>query len=339
MIGRYTPPHLFRDDDTRLSGHITQHHPEYKIDVSWNPRQWVELRDTVDHRLAEWQAASNEERAHLASVLTWCSDGGGTQSTTIKRLCEHGEHRRPDVYIFADTQYESHAVYDALRALHAHGNIDTPIIACTAGDLYHDQAVLRAHRGRSGASARFAALPFFTRAPHEAVEGRIKRQCTSEYKIEVVHKVVRMLLGLAPRHRYPKLGRPYCQQWLGISTDEIRRAKTSLKHWYTIEHPLIDLRMSRDDCRAWMERHGFAQPPRSACIGCPLRSNDEWLELPSEEMKSAVAFDAAIRHAAGEERPSYVHRSCKPLSEVDFHDGAEDQMSLFSGCDSGYCGT
>lgn len=320
----YTPPHLFRDAGTLVHGHGTLVDADLGIELSAVPRQLAALRVTIAERLEHWKAATPEERATLPPVLTYCSDGGGTQSTTIKRLVEHGELPRPDVYLFADTQYESAEVYDGLRAMHGAGNDATsvPLIAATRGNLFEDQAVHRA-----GGDAR---------------EGKVKRQCTSEYKIEVVNKVVRMLLGLRPRQPAPRFGHPYVVEWLGISVDEIRRAKMSTDQWRAVEHPLIDLRMSRDDCRSWTARHGYPQPPRSACIGCPLRSDAEWVELKENhpaEFESAVVFDEAIRHAAGMERPCYVHRSCKPLAEVDVHSGGEAQGNLFAGCDTGWCGT
>ena len=103
--------------------------------------------------------------------------------------------------------------------------------------------------------------------------------------------------------------------------------------------------MTRADCLAWMERHGYPKPSRSACWHCPYRSNAEWRALRDEapgDWAKAVAFDEAIRGGlAGmtRTRKVYLHRSCVPLSEVDFST-AEDhgQMGLWSEECEGMCG-
>ena len=47
----------------------------------------------------------------------------------------------------------------------------------------------------------------------------VRRQCTAEYKIEVVNRTIRReLLGLKPRQRIPK--DVLIHQYFGISTDE-----------------------------------------------------------------------------------------------------------------------
>lgn len=329
---------------------------EYRISVAANPDEWLQLREDVARRLARWRNAGPGAHETERPVLRYASDGGGVQSTAIKRMVDAGVlGPEPDVYIFSDTRYESSSVYEQLRELHdAGGNrrVRVPLIVVSGGDLYTDQAVDRAGGGRSGGRNRFAALPFFTKAPHEAKEGRVRRQCTSEYKIEVVYKAVRMLLGLPYRARFPRLGAPYVEQWLGISLDEIQRAKTSVEHWLRIEHPLIDAKLTRTQCLDWLKEHGFDRPARSACIGCPLRGPEEWLDLLErhpQEFESACQFDEAIRHAAGMGRPCFVHRSCVPLREVDIaglaaaarekRENRESQGSLWTGCESGWCGT
>ena len=57
-----------------------------------------------------------------------------------------------------------------------------------------------------------------------------------------------------------------------------------------------------------------------------------------ESFKEAIAFDKRIRKLPSFEQEQYVHRSCKPLDEVDF-DNAEDkgQLSFLDECD-GMCG-
>lgn len=58
----------------------------------------------------------------------------------------------------------------------------------------------------------------------------VRRQCTSEYKIEVVNKAIRReLLGLKFRQRVPK--DVVIHQYFGISTDEAARAERAKKRF------------------------------------------------------------------------------------------------------------
>lgn len=99
--------------------------------------------------------------------------------------------------------------------------------------------------------------------------------------------------------------------------------------------PLVDLRMTRGDCVQWLERHGYPEPIKSACIGCPYRRNSEWRKLTPAEFADAVDFDERIRHHnATLTGQQFVHRSFLPLAEVDLR-SEQDRGQLefdFDGC-------
>lgn len=96
--------------------------------------------------------------------------------------------------------------------------------------------------------------------------GMIRRQCTTDFKIVPIRRKIRELAGLT-RKRSPSF--PVVESWIGISTDEIIRAKPSFEGWQIKRFPLIEQRMSRRDCLAWLRRYDYPDPPKSACIGCP----------------------------------------------------------------------
>lgn len=112
---------------------------------------------------------------------------------------------------------------------------------------------------------------------------------------------------------------------------------------YWIEHfyPLVfefERPWHRHDCLKWLNDEGFPEAPRSACIGCPYRSNEEWRSLTSEEFDDAVAFDAAIRQIGGLTADTFLHRSCKPLPMIDFSTPEErGQQNWLNECE-GMCG-
>jgi hypothetical protein len=134
---------------------------------------------------------------------------------------------------------------------------------------------------------------------------------------------------------------------IGISWDETQRMRDALTPWMKNVYPLVDLRMNRDDCLQWAKEHGRDLPPRSACLGCPFKSDREWRALKEEspeEWQDVVAFDAAIRNGYGGSRSVmrnrvYLHRQRVPLDEVDLSTEEErGQLNLFDQECLGMCG-
>ena len=242
---------------------------------------------------------------HLISL------GAGVQSSTVALLAAHGEITpMPELAIFADTQWEPKAVYAWLDWLEQ--QLPFPVMRVTAGDIRQDQL--------SASVRRRAALPYFTREPSGKI-GMVKRQCTQDYKIRVLEQQFkRAFWKLAPKQRVP--GDHHAIVWYGISSDEAQRMKPSPHKWMTKRYPLaMELGMSRSDCLAWMRRKGYPQPPRSACIGCPYHSDQEWRAMRDErpeEWADAIEFDKAIRSHGGMRGDTFLHRSCVPLDQVTF---------------------
>jgi hypothetical protein len=238
--------------------------------------------------------------------------GAGVQSTTMALLAIHGEiEPMPDCAIFADTGWEPKAVYRHLDWLE--GRLPFPVHRVTRGNLKED---LR----RGG----FAAVPFYTPG------GMGQRQCTYQYKLRPIRWRIRELLL--------DRGAKSCQLWIGISTDEAARMKPSQRQYAEHRWPLLGLQMSRWDCLRWLERMGYPEPPKSSCLGCPFHNDADWRRIKADvgEWDETVEMDAVIRQGG---RDQYMHRSCKPLAEVDLST-AEDrgQGNLFAGECEGLCG-
>lgn len=121
------------------------------------------------------------------------------------------------------------------------------------------------------------------------------------------------------------------EQWIGISLDEITRMKPADVKYITHRWPLIEKRMTRSDCMAWLEKHNLPCPPRSSCVFCPFHSPREWADVKANgnDFGRALTVDRAIRKC----RPPhdlYVHRSCKPLEECDLRTPEErGQLTLW----------
>lgn len=254
--------------------------------------------------------------------------GAGVQSTTMLLMALCGEiEPLPAAAIFADTGWEPAAVYTHLDwlegVLFAHG---IPLYRVGNGQL-------RAHllsyaRGESRQGYR---IPAYLRN-EQGEEAMLRRQCTGRYKIEPIERQVRVLLS--------DTGASQAVQWIGISLDEASRMKPTRVAWITNRWPLVERRLTRHDCLLWLERHGYQRPPRSACIGCPYRSNADWRELAADPAAwaDAVEVDAAIRQVIphGE---VYLHRSMRPLPLVDLRTPEDrGQLGLWDQECEGVCG-
>ena len=182
-------------------------------------------------------------------------------------------------------------------------------------------------------------------------EGRVRRQCTREYKISPIEATIRRdILGRRPRQRVPRGVVVY--QYYGISVDERRRSvkirqRCEKSYWQRPVFPLLDLDWTRADCLRYLESRVPHPVPKSACVFCPYRTNDQWLWLISEDpagWKRAVEIDEALRDTRNIvtrhlHQRLYLHRSCQPLTVVNFHgDGRERVDPLTVNECEGMCG-
>lgn len=245
------------------------------------------------------------------------SAGLGVQSSTLALMSVAGELPRLDSVIFADTGNETTETYEWADFLQSQIEaVGIPFYRVSAGNLLEDHLT---------ATTRVSQAPVFTWNEQTGEQGRIMRRCSRDYKVYPVRRKARELMLAA--------GLRKIEQWVGISWDEVERMNDKGPAYISTAYPLVDLRMTRGDCLAWMEAHGFPRPPRSACYWCPQASNERWVTMRDfhpVEFKRAVEADYALRaHGVpGIDGTIYLHKSCKPLDEANI-DNDDGQMSLF----------
>ena len=285
-----------------------------------------------------------------SDLLRVLSCGCGVQSSTVLLMSIHGELPKLDAAIFADTGDEPEAVYKWAGFLREQAQaagirwIDT---RHSGSDSLSEHVIRSVSIGK-----RVDSPPLFV-IGKDGTGSPINRSCTSNWKIKPIIKATRELLGLRKGQRWPKT--LAVETWLGISADEMQRMKAATEPWQRFWHPLIEepwndrfapIRekpMRRSDCLAWMQRNGYPEPPRSACWHCPFHGNSSWRRLRDsdpEAWQKALAFDRAIRNGyrgkiEGWHGQAYLHRSLKPLDEVDL---GSDEMPLFGEECGGVCG-
>jgi hypothetical protein len=278
---------------------------------------------------------------HNSKQLRILSLGAGVQSSTLALMIERGGMPMVDCAIFADTKGEPQAVYDHLNWLIK--QLSYPVYKVSWRNLKQD--ILDASQGNYKA---FTA-PFFTLNPQTGKKAMLMRQCTSDYKIKPIVQKVRELLGLKKGEKR-KEG-TQVEMLLGISVDEVSRMKPNRLKYITNIYPLVEKKMSRTNCKEWTKKHNYPNPPRSACTFCPFHNNEEWRIVKSvkAEWDEVVKMDSAIRSQERFKRKNigkavindelYLHRSCKPISEINFEKkNKDDQLNLFNEECLGYCG-
>lgn len=271
--------------------------------------------------------------------------GAGVQSTTVLLMSENGVLPKLDCAIFADTGWEPDEVYEHLERLKQ--TCKTPIHVVRAGDLRAASMRFQVHPDRKTLDTdRWASMPMFVENP-DSTSGKINRQCTSDYKIDPIERLMkRAVLGLKPRQRAPQ--ETVIEHWYGISVDEAQRMRTSPVRWKVNSYPLcgwpteyLPKTYSRADCLEWLRANWPHPVPRSACLGCPYHSDAEWRRIKANPKywSDVTEFDRAIRNSGGMRGKVYLHRSLKPLDEVDFST-AEDrgQLNMFNNECLGMCG-
>lgn len=258
--------------------------------------------------------------------------GAGVQSSTMALMAAKGELTpMPDCAVFSDTGDEPDEVYRWLAWLEEVLPFPVNRVSHGEGTLGVDACVVRTSEVKKKKYTQYAVPAFLL-----GVDGRIglmMRQCTTSHKINPIHR------------EYGRVrGKERVTQWIGISLDEIDRMKSPRKPWVDNRYPLIEKRMTRQSCLAWMFKHDFPKPPRSACVFCPYHNDREWKRMQHEDKASfarAVNFEkeyqSACSKVTGLTGKPFLHRTCQPLDQIDF-DADKNQLNLFINECEGMCG-
>jgi hypothetical protein len=326
--------------------------------------------------------------------------GAGVQSTDLYLRAARGEVQPFDYAICADTQDEFGAVHrrkglpDPAGSFYAHldwlgtqaayldsqspliessnhGGSGCPILIRTRGQISADLL-----EGKNSSGQRFASIPAYTSHGEGLDEGQTRRQCTKEYKVEVIERCIRHeLLGLPSGARVPP--DTVVHQYIGISWDERSRAfdiarrfeiqdteeVVQLGLWdgeetviaeftgrrqkanWRVHFPFIERgnRITRADCKVSLRRWVPYEVEGSSCVECPYKDDATWQKHMDEpETRSElIHIDYGIRRPGAivnrnMEQSLYLHRSCRPIDKIDFTKGRQS-LGFAMECEGG-CG-
>lgn len=162
------------------------------------------------------------------------------------------------------------------------------------------------------------------------------RNCTKSYKVFVIDRWLKAHGATAESPATVALG---------ISIDEYKRMTSAYDERYPFRrrvYPLIDMRLSRQDCVTIIERAGLPVPPKSSCWFCPFHVERDWQALQRDYpdlFDRAVAIEAHVnakRATLGRDR-MYLYWKLIPLDQVG--QTAQMELDFDGGCESGYCMT
>lgn len=267
------------------------------------------------------------------------SYGAGTQSTGLILMALNGEYDlpRPDFAVFADTGAEPEFIYDYLdyfqKYCKKHYGFDI-YITKKKGDSLFSKLTFPSKQSRNGFYTS-SVPPFFT-LNADGSKGMLNRQCTSDYKTNPTSSFINR--NIEKKIKY--------NLWLGMSFDERSRMRISTNKRRLNYYPLVNNFVIRKMTIDYVKEKGLRPPQRSSCFFCPFHSDRYWKWLRKEhkyEFIKAIELEKTIQakqnHNSILKSIPFLHRSCKPLGEIDFD--ADTQLDMFpeliDEC-NGYCG-
>lgn len=281
-------------------------------------------------------------------VYDVASIGFGVQSTAIALMAGMDLIPRPDAYYFSElreTQETIDYIGYIMPILHDLG-VDVNILK--PKDIYE-------HILNWDTLDRVSMIPVWFRNT-EGKPQPLNRQCTADFKIEIVASAIRKDLGVK------KLKRNSIRIWQGISTDEIARAKRTalfpehfrvnhypfIAHFAGVTYPSFNWESySRQKIiDNVFKANCILTPPKSSCFFCPFHDIEYWYHIYisfPDQWILACELDEKIRYYNTKNEtlvsaPFYLYVGLIPLKDIDFDkELLLKKKGLISGCQTGFC--
>lgn len=244
------------------------------------------------------------------------SCGGGRQSNAIAVLIITGRLPKPDFAMMVDTNRERSSTWRYVNEYTIPGlarvGVELKIIdrsQYVTVDLW------------SGENGTIPVLPAYTNKSGKT--SKLSEYCSGEWKRDVVMRWCKAN------------GITKMRNWLGISTNEMKRRRAPRRQWAQLRYPLLDeIPMTATQCEELVVSHGWPIPPHSSCWMCPNHSDAEWVDIRDndpDDWKKACELDEEIRKI---DPHAWLHKGCIPLAMVDLKPKTNIDKG---GCSSGMC--
>lgn len=265
-------------------------------------------------------------------ILKILSCGAGMQSTALALMsCANKlikdnrstgfgfsyEGRVPvyDLVVFCDLGLEPDWVYSQVYFIkEACEWAGIPFVILDS-NLYEDYL-------RDFGKKRVVSIPFWSMDP-EGKKGKMMRNCTLDYKINLIQKYVRWeCLGYKKGQRIKPEDIKAHEMHLGFSKEEERRCKDNPNKMFVNKFPLCDMGLVRADNYAYIKDVWGLETKASACCFCPFHTNyffDYIKRNNKDEYDKTVAFDEMLER----EQPNtkilsklYISKSRKRIKDL-----------------------
>lgn len=169
---------------------------------------------------------------------------------------------------------------------------------------------------------RVVSIPFWT-VDQNGRKGKMMRNCTMDYKINLIQNYVRWeLFGYRKGQRTKPEDMKAHEMHIGFSTEERQRCKENPHKMFVNRFPLVEMGLERKDNYAYIRDVWGLETKASACTFCPFHRNYFFEHLKNtepEEYTDLVGFDRMLER----EQPKtkirsklYISRSHKRIEDL-----------------------
>jgi len=211
------------------------------------------------------------------------SYGGGLNSSAL--LVWLVENKKPlDLMIFSDTGSEFDYTYKAIEYYKKYckeKGIEFVAVKSNLSDSLYNYCKLK-----------------------NIIPSRMKRDCTSKFKISPIRKYLRERFGKKQKF----------VMYIGITSDEFKRVRESDVKYIQNQYPFVDVEeIDRQGCIDFLKERNLFVPDKSGCWFCPFTKKGNWIRLLNE---NPVLFDKAIElEEQGSRFPEFLFNSI-PLRKL-----------------------
>lgn len=171
---------------------------------------------------------------------------------------------------------------------------------------------------------------------------KARRWCTADFKIKPIQMFIRSCGAV---NYNPAISD------IGISMDESHRVNYNQPYnpkYIKVCYPLIDAKMTRDDCKDVIKMHGWPLPRKSGCDFCPFAKKKEFVELYKTQPERFAQIRKMEEQSTAYPKRTLTGRfalrdianqsSLGRTSDSSLDEEAEGVDNSFDGqCDSGHC--
>lgn len=182
-------------------------------------------------------------------VYRIASFGCGVDS--VAGLLQFGTDKYDEI-IFADTGAEKVETYDYLAFLMIQLRWNITIVNSQYGDIYNY------YKKKKVYPSRFA------------------RDCTGKFKLDPFYKYLRKTYGYDAHFIVD----------LFIDAAEEDRVGKPKYNYYSLNYPLVNAGITREDCKRIIKEHNMPLPIKSGCFFCPFTPPKVWQQMENSPLGS-----------------------------------------------------